>query len=77
MLRQLERIGLGDSQAARKYLAEHLSKVAGDATNVVARQANGRVVRESLLMGPRGALKVESIWEGGKLITVKLIGGGN
>lgn len=42
--------------------------------NIAKVQSNGRLLRESLLMGPRGALKVESIWENGKLITVVLIG---
>jgi hypothetical protein len=34
-------------------------------------QANGRVLKESLLMGPGGkAVKLQTIWEGNKLITV-------
>jgi len=40
-------------------------------------QENGRVVRESILMGPNGAVKVRSIWEGAKLITFELYGAGD
>ena len=37
-------------------------------------QANGRIIKESLLMGPYGGLKMHSIWEGNKLITIELFG---
>ena len=71
MLRKLEKIGLPDSAATREYLAEHFSKVASQQGVM---QANGKIVRESLLMGPAGgSVKVESIWEGTKLITVKIL----
>ena len=76
MLAQMHRIGLSDTVANRAYVAQHLTKVARDASNIVVTQANGRVVRQSLLMGPKGGLKLESIWEGTKLITVRLFGGG-
>ena len=38
-------------------------------------QEGGRCVREILIMGPNGGAKLETIWEGVKLITVKIIGG--
>jgi len=53
-----------------------LTKVLNDPNNISRIQSNGRIIRESLLMGPRGGLKVESIWDGTKLITVKLLGAG-
>jgi len=37
----------------------------------------GRTLREFLLMGPNGALKGESVWEGDRLITVTFFGGGS
>lgn len=55
-------------------IAQHLTGVLNDSSSIVQVQANGRVVRESLLMGPRGGLKIESIWDGTKLITVNLFG---
>jgi len=67
--RQLERIGLSDSPTSRQYLTEHLTSVFADSTSIMRVQENRRVVRESLLMGPRGALKLETIWENNKLIT--------
>jgi RHS repeat-associated protein len=75
MLRQLERIGLPDTPTTRQYLKEHLSIVVNDPTNILRIQNNGRVVRESLLMGPRGGVKLETIWEGESLITGRIFGG--
>ena len=59
----------------RAYLEQHLAEALNIADNVLKIQDNGRVVKESLLMAPGGALKMQSIWEGVKLITVKLFGG--
>jgi hypothetical protein len=72
MLRELERVGLPDSPATRQYLTEHLTQVARQAGGIT--QANGRVVKESLLMGPGGAsVKLKTVWEGTKLITVEVL----
>jgi RHS repeat-associated protein len=71
MLRSLEKIGLPDTPANRQYIAEHLADVA---SKPGINQGNGRVLRESLLMGPQGAVKVQSIWEDTKLITVMIFG---
>ncbi len=76
MLRQMERIGLLDKEGTRTYLADHLKKTLEDSNSIFKIQENGRVVRESLLSGPRGIVKVESIWEDVKLITVKIFGKG-
>jgi hypothetical protein len=43
-------------------------------TTIVSRQG-GTEIRESLLTGPGGAVKLESVWQGDKLITVKVYGG--
>ena len=73
MLRQMERIGLRDNPQSRQYLAEHLNGVLNDTTNVVARDG-GRVVRESLLMGPNGTVKLRTVWEGNNLLTIMIFG---
>lgn len=44
-------------------------------TSILKVQDNDRIVRESLLSGPNGAVKIESIWEGAKLITIQIFGG--
>ncbi len=67
---ELQRIGLNDTPENREYLTAHLTWVLNDPTNIREVQRNGRVVRESLLMGPKGGCKLETIWEGNKLITV-------
>ena len=62
-------------KATRDYLYNHFTQVLNDPTNVVKIQENGRMVRESFLMGPYGGLKLESVWEGTKLITMFLLNG--
>jgi hypothetical protein len=59
----------------REYLEAFFEKVLNDPTNISRQEAGGRVVREALLMGPLGGLKVESIWEGNRLISIILYGG--
>lgn len=73
MLRNLNRIGIQDNSAGRALLKSHLCQVFNNTEGIPL--TNGRVLRESLLMGPRGGVKVESIWEGDKLITIMLKGG--
>ncbi|MEW5816917.1 MAG: RHS repeat-associated core domain-containing protein [Spirochaetota bacterium] len=75
MLSQLESIGLPDTPATRQYLTEHLTRILNDPSNIALVQTNGRIVRESLLMGPRGGVKFQTIWEGTKLITGNIFGG--
>jgi len=43
--------------------------VINDDSNIAIIQENGRFLRESLLMGPLGGVKWETIWDGAKLIT--------
>ena len=73
MLRQLESVGIFDNAAGRSVLKNNLERVFSETGGIL--QSNGRYLRESLLMGPNGGLKVESIWDANKLITVKLLGG--
>ncbi|MCP3660258.1 MAG: hypothetical protein GY830_08115, partial [Bacteroidetes bacterium] len=73
MLRQLESVGIFDNTAGRSLLENHIKSVFSGTKGII--QSNGRYLRESLLMGTNGGLKVESIWEGNKLITIKLFGG--
>ena len=75
MLRQLQSIGLQDTAATRELLAGHLEEVLNDSSNIVRTQTNGRVVRDSLLMGRNGIVKLESVWDNTKLITVNVFGG--
>jgi len=75
LLRQLERIGLSDTPETRSYLASELQSAYSNQDNVVTIQPDCRVVRESLLTGPRGFLKMRTVWEDNKLITVFLFSG--
>ncbi|MEL6867068.1 MAG: RHS repeat-associated core domain-containing protein, partial [Bacteroidota bacterium] len=73
MLRNLNRIGIYDNMAGRAYVRSHINQTFNTTAGVV--QANGRILRESLLMGPNGALKMQTVWTGDRLTTVFLIGG--
>ena len=75
MASSLRSMGLGNTPATREYLATHLAGVASDPNNVLRVEANGRLVKESLLMGPAGAAKLQTIWDGPKLITINVFRG--
>jgi filamentous hemagglutinin len=76
LLRQLQRIGLPDSPNSRRYLTDHLNQVIQDPSNISSIEADGRIVRESLLMGPQGGSMLLTIWKNNSLITARIIGGG-
>lgn len=69
MFYKLRSIGLNDMSGWRDYVSQHLDNVLNDPDNIVRVQENGRAVRESLLWGPLGAVKLETVWEAEKLIT--------
>jgi RHS repeat-associated protein len=75
MARQLAGIGLVDCPATRRFLAQHLDDAINAGGNIARVQENGYVVIESLLKGPGGMLKWETVWDGTKLITGVLYGG--
>lgn len=75
MERQLNSIGIFDDPFGRKLVLDNLSDAFDNPSSILKTQENGRIVRESLLSGPNGVLKVESVWDREKLITVKLYGG--
>jgi hypothetical protein len=72
MLGQLQSVGLYDTPATRDLIQKELVRVFSQPG---VAQEGGRIVRDSLIMGPNGGLKMESIWEGEKLITIILYGG--
>jgi RHS repeat-associated protein/uncharacterized repeat protein (TIGR01451 family) len=74
MASELSRIGIGDTPMGASYLEDQLTAAYSDTTNVVGDvSTGGRTVKESLLMGPGGALKMRSVWDGQRLITVILM----
>lgn len=75
MEKQLNSIGIFDNKAGREIVQDNLTKAFNDPSSILKVQENGRIVRESLLSGPNGLVKVESIWEDAKLITVQIFGG--
>ena len=90
MQAELRRIGIHDNSFGREYITNHLNDVLNDSSNIsnveirsyTAKQLPGTPVieytsttRESLLMGPGGAVKIESVWDGNRLITIIVKGG--
>ena len=75
MEKQLNSIGIFDNEAGREIVEDNLSEALNKPTSILKVQDNDRIVRESLLSGPNGAVKIESIWEGAKLITIQIFGG--
>jgi RHS repeat-associated protein len=65
-VRQLARIGIQDTPAGREALRAHLEAVVKDTSNI-ARQFTNEFgtfqIRESVLAGPTGVLKLESSWQ--------------
>ena len=72
MLKQLNSIGILDNPANRAYITEKITESFYYSQAVL--QANGREIREIMLMGPHGGVKMQTIWEGAKLITIMLFG---
>ncbi len=77
MLRHMERIGLPDTAANRSLVSKHFQDVLNDASNITGAGRGGTTIRESLLMGPNGGVKVTSYWDGETLRTFILEGVGN
>jgi hypothetical protein len=75
LYKQLQRIGISDTEANREYVREHLIQVLQNPSSLREIAKSGREIRESLLMGPLGGTKLETIWEGDKLITIFASGG--
>ena len=87
---ELEKIGIHDDLAGRDYLTEHLNKVLNDSSNISSVEVRSYVTkdiaanptieytattRESLLMGPYGGVKLKTIWDGDRLLTIIVEGG--
>ncbi|WP_310551895.1 hypothetical protein [Paenibacillus glufosinatiresistens] len=75
MENQLKSIGIFDNQAGRELVLKNLTDDFKDPKSISKIQENGNVVRDPLIAGPNGLIKIESVWDGNKLITVQLYGG--
>ena len=69
---QLNSIGIFDDAKGKKLVLDNLSNAFDDPSSIRETQENSQVVRTSVLTGPNGELKVESVWDKEKLISVKL-----
>ncbi|MFE3573962.1 hypothetical protein [Lysinibacillus sp. NPDC059133] len=69
---QLNSIGIFNDGKGKKLVLDNLSDAYNNPSSIIKTHDNGRVVRKSILTGPTGVLKVESVWDAEKLITIKL-----
>ena len=68
---KLNKIGIFDNTEGRSFMEKELKKAFNDTTNGII-QENGRIRKESLLIGPNGIAKMQSVWDGDRLITVEI-----
>ena len=71
MLNQLKRMGIYNTPYWRNYISNQIIKMFKSRGYV---QANGRIVKEAMLYGPGGGIKIRTIWDGLRLITIELFG---
>jgi hypothetical protein len=74
MLAQLNRVGIQDTPASREYIEKILVDAFNDPASTVSSSADGFVTKESLVMGPGGGVKLESVWNGKQLISAIIKG---
>lgn len=75
LARQLNRIGIQGDASGRQLLTEHFTMTLNNPMNIVLEEG-AKQTRESLLAGPGGFLKMRSVWQNNRLVTVFLFGGG-
>ena len=74
MANELARIGLADSAAARAYVTQQIER---SFLQQGIEQTKGRILRETVLIGPEmGAVKLQTVWDGNRLITFFVKPGG-
>jgi len=72
ILRNLNRIKIHDNATGKAILRSHLNQIFNNTEGII--QANGKVLRRSLLMGSRDRVQLNSMWENNRLITIILYG---
>ena len=72
MLSRLMHIGISDTPQNREYMSNILKKAFQDRKINGFLQDNGRYIVDSILSGPGGTIKMQSIWEENRLITIIL-----
>lgn len=90
MQAELSKIGIHGNSTGREYLTKHLNDVLNDSSNIsnkevrdyIAKELPGQprieytaTTRESFLMGPGGGVKLRSVWDGNRLLTIVIEAG--
>lgn len=90
MQNELSKIGIYDTPSSRELLNNHLKNVVNDSSNILKIESRSYIakelpstptvnytatVRERFLKGPNGGVKIESVWDGDRLLTIIVKGG--
>ena len=84
MQSELSKIGIYDTSSSRELLNSHLKDVLNDSSNILKTESRSYIakellgqptVRESFLKGPHSGVKIESVWDGDRLLTIIVKGG--
>jgi len=87
MRNELRRIGIHDTPSGRATVERHLNEVIRNPNNILRTETRSYTptggtpvtytvtIRESLLAGPGGFVKLETIWNGNRLLTIIIYGG--
>ena len=85
MKEELAHIGIHDTPNNRKLLENHLNDVLNDSSNIIGTETRSYIAKElpgnptieyttttkeSFFMGPGGGVKLETVWDGNRLLTV-------
>lgn len=62
MLRMLESVGIFDTDENRSYLLSYLENIFDNTNNIIKIQSDGRVIKDSFLMGKTGGLRMQTVW---------------
>ncbi|MGC6175857.1 hypothetical protein, partial [Lacrimispora sp. 38-1] len=85
MKEELAHIGVYDTPSNRVALEKHLNGVLNDSSNIIGTETRSYIAKElpgtpmveytattkeSFFMGPGGGVKLETVWDGDRLITI-------
>lgn len=75
MYNQLKRLGIWNTSYWRCYISNQIIKMFNNPSCAYI-QSNGKIAREAMLYGPGGGIKIRTIWQGIRLISIELFGKG-
>jgi RHS repeat-associated protein len=72
MLQEMESVGLSDTPQTRVYVSQKIIEAFYNPAATSAIGRGGAVIKDVLIMGPNGGIKLQTIWQGAQLVTIKV-----